>query len=176
MEPSIEAPAEAPKVRKTWSDHPQLAWAIEKLGHVLACDLEREEQAIRSVCGQAIDNIQECLGEAYPGSTLNEAESALSAALHCCLRKYDDSPVGTIIYRMVAGSRGLEPWRSLVRGLARLRRENRLNRRTVMNLLQTKGTEDTIDEVIMACALQDFGDKRIMDLLEIITEAEAMTM
>lgn len=143
-----------------------LGWAIGELATAVAGD---EEVRVRSCCNRAVDHIHEFLGDEYGRAVFTEAEAELSRNLHSSLRKYDDSPTGTILYLLVQDSRGMVIWQRFVSGLAGLGPQPRI--RDVDGILHRLEPSDT-DEILMDRALAAHGAERLLELLAGVRDRE----
>lgn len=92
----------------------ELAYAVTELGHALSTPWK--DECMRRV-QTAQRNIDRFMGEMVPMPKLTEKLANVSSSLHTYLRKYDDSNLSVILYRMIDESQGMLVWLAFCQGL-----------------------------------------------------------
>ena len=86
----------------------QLSWAIKSLAECFG--YEKRGWEVIQKAKAAHDYISEFLGRANPFPDLTEEEVEVCRDLHTFLRKYDDSDLSVILYRMIQEDRAKAVW------------------------------------------------------------------
>lgn len=103
------------------------ASAIEALSKAVGQRSDCETYQIVSPIKQAMKYQAELLSLFETPVPWEEKEAGLSRAIHTYLRKHDDSPAGTIIYRMVDRGQGMQAWRGFIHALVATTNRKRLH-------------------------------------------------
>lgn len=94
-----------------------LGYAVKNLGEAFFHAPDR--MRVVNLARQAANNIAAFLGAQQQGERLTDKECEWSRGLHTCLRKYDDSPVSCILYKMIAENRADPVWREFIHVLVK---------------------------------------------------------
>lgn len=106
---------------------------------------------------QAERYLSEFRGKMVPAPDLTEREANLSSAFHTYMRKGMDCPLGTMLYRLIAESKGTPVWYAFVKSVAG--NEDKMKNRIYHTAI--KAAEDTYrlgndntDNLLMLSALR----------------------
>ena len=93
------------------------ASAMESLAKAMGQRSDCESYQVVSPIKQSLKYLSEVLSLFEIPVPWNEKEAELSRVIHTYLRKYDDSPAGTIVYRLVDRGQGMQAWRAFIHAL-----------------------------------------------------------
>jgi hypothetical protein len=144
-------------------------WEQKQIGFAmgyLVDALTEEKKYVSSKLGQAINQLNEVIGNLNPTEELTEDEAELSSSLHTWLRKYDDSHLGSILYAYIKEDRARRVWVAFIKYLIKKHDSKIFN----INILDTLNLSTT-DERIMTRLLYMWHDSEslksaIKDMIE----------
>lgn len=142
----------------------EIAFALTELGGAMH---ERMDGRVEQMVGNAIRYLTQFLGNVKPAPKLSEDEAAFSSAAHTYMRKCWDAPLGTMLYRFIADSKGFGVWCAFCQGAV----ANKYDLREALEIADTyyHDHEDP-DNLYMLCALQTWSQadfKRMLTYLDL---------
>lgn len=127
----------------------EIAYAIAELGGAMH---ERMDGRVEQQVGAAIRHLTQFLGNVKPAPTLSEADAAFSQAAHTYMRKCWDSPLSTLLYRLISDSKGFGVWAAFCQGAVVHGMDLREALETA-DIYYDDHSEDS-DNLVMLCALR----------------------
>ncbi len=141
MDPSNPSPLPLEKRR-------ELSYALHYLAESYT---KRDDWEVKSNAERALICLTTFINDLVPAPELNEYEGEVASSIHTYLRKYDDTPRGTMLYTYIKRSKGWGVWTSFVKGLV----ASRFDLRDALNEAQDyQHNNDTPDNLDMRLLLQ----------------------
>lgn len=132
-----------------------------------------EKDSVVSHARRAHNLISAFLGDAEPSPLLTEDEAELSSTLYTYLRKYEDTKLSVILYRMISENRGKAVWIAFVKALVE-HKKSKLRIREAISSAAMAADNMPTDFTIMECALCIWNEQGgIKQALAWVAEIEA---
>jgi len=144
--------------------------AIEKLGYAIASS---QEHSVKSKVSGAVSDLQEYLNSLTKQENLTEKECEISQGIHTFFRKGMDSPLATMLWKMINIDFGVNIWYSFVRKVADAINKGQPEKQyynIMRDIDKIYNESPTNENLFMLCALQSLTKEDFVYLLEFINQ------
>lgn len=140
----------------TRHDLMEVTWAIKELAESIGS--HNAWDALRYTTN-ALRYINEFRGNLVPTIDLGEADANIAIGLHTYMRKGMDCPLGTMLYQLIAESRGTNVWYAFVKGVGTGKATYKDAKRVFQHAIHEaegiyRTANDSTDDLFMLSALR----------------------
>lgn len=155
------------RLQNMWWRHYHLGTAMTSLTEALTARSDEDPRHLAYKVQKVNKHLIEYLAHLNNKVDFTKEEASRSSSFHTCLRKYDDTKAGTIMYRMWSERRGELAWMAIIKNW-------RKGLDDILDALDMM--EGSCDDVIMKLAfeawVEDDNFKPIFDLIKKWEDAE----
>lgn len=146
----------------------------ENLGQAIVCLGEafcstRHPDSVKRKVNDALRYINKFNASVVPLVVLTEQEAEFSRNAHTYMRKFWDSPLATLLYRLISDDIGINVWYSFVKGAV----ANKFNLMEANEVAEEAYRDmETPDNLYMSCALGMWPEEDWGAMVELFAEWE----